>query len=38
MNQPISDYLFQCFKRDMDVINKIVDEMNLDNKIFKEEY
>lgn len=38
MNQKINDYVFESFKKDMEVINQIVDEMNLNNKIFKEEY
>ncbi len=38
MNQKIDDYIFMSFKKDMEVINQIVEEMNLNNKIFKEEY
>lgn len=38
MNQTINDYAFRSFKKDMDVINQIVEEMNLNNKMFKEEY
>ena len=38
MNQKINDYIFVSFKKDMAVINQIVEEMNLNNKIFKEEY
>lgn len=38
INQPITDYVFQSFKRDMKVVNQIIDELSLNNKIFKEEY
>ena len=38
MNQKIDSSLIDLFERDIKVINNIVDEMNLNNKIFKEEY
>ena len=38
MNQPINDYIFKSFKKDMEIINQVVEELNLNNKIFKEEY
>ena len=38
MNQVITDYVFQSFKKDMSVVNQIVEELSLNNKIFKEEY
>ena len=37
MNQPISDHIFREFKKEMDVINQIIEELSLNNKIFKEE-
>ena len=37
MNQPISDSIFKTFKKEMDVINQIIEELSLNNKIFKEE-
>ena len=38
MNQKIDDTLVELFRRDMSVINNIISEMKLNNKIFKEEY
>ena len=37
MNQPINDSIFRNFKKEMDVINQIIEELSLNNKIFKEE-
>lgn len=36
LNRKIDNTLVELFKREMNVINEIVDEMNLNNKIFKE--
>ena len=38
MNQKIDDRLIGLFEKDMNVINNIIEEMKLNNKIFKEEY
>ena len=38
MNQKIDDSLIEFFRKDMSVINNIIQEMKLNNKIFKEEY
>ena len=38
MNQKIDSKLVDLFESDMNVVNTIIDEMNLNNKIFKEEY
>lgn len=38
MNQKIDDKLIGLFEKDMNVINNIIEEMRLNNKIFKEEY
>lgn len=38
INRPIDESLVNGFKREMSVINRIIYEMNLNNKIFKEEY
>ena len=37
MNQKIDDRLIGLFEKDMNVINNIIEEMKLNNKIFKEE-
>ena len=36
LNRKIDNMLVELFKAEMNVINEIVDEMNLNNKIFKE--
>ena len=36
--EKIDDTLVELFRRDMSVINNIISEMKLNNKIFKEEY
>ena len=38
INRPINDNIFRSFKRDMNVINQVVEELRLNNKIFKEEF
>lgn len=38
MSRKIDESLITSFKNDINVINNIIDEMNLNNKIFKEEY
>lgn len=38
LKKPIDDHLINEFKHDIQIINQIINEMNLNNKIFKEEY
>ena len=38
MSRKIDESLITSFKNDINVINNIIDEMNLNNRIFKEEY
>ena len=38
MNKKIDESLVALFQKDMNVINNIIEEMKLNNKIFKEEY
>ena len=37
MSQPISENIFKEFKKELDVVNQIINELSLNNKIFKEE-
>lgn len=38
MNQKIDQKLLDLFEKDLNVINNIIEEMKLNNKIFKEDY
>ena len=38
MNQEINGKVLEDFKKDINIIYQIIDELNLNNKIFKEEY
>ena len=38
MNQEINGKVLEAFKKDINIIYQIIDELNLNNKIFKKEY